>query len=295
MKNNILKYILIFVMGGMVLSSCDWDESVYEQQYRDYDKNATTFYVQFLNATASYATEIDENGQPTDIETTVAVKLLGPPQSSDIVVNLEVDASSTMTSAMYDLSSMSLTIPAGGTSSTPISLTALAANMPQDEPLTLLLNMDAGGAEAPVAYQLEYTFLRIKFCPLEDYNTMVGNWEGTDDWGYACKSVTAIDGDGDLTIKGLNSGWMVGVWYENPVEEVPVKMTMNPNGTLVIEQQYFMQTDWDDSRYEIAGTGTWDNCKKTLVITYDVIYEDGPNLTDTWGYGPIIETLAMKQ
>lgn len=290
---NIIKYILIFVIGGLGLSSCEENLSNWDAMTNDYDKNNTTYYIQFLNATASYSTEIDAAGLPTNIVTTVGVALLGAPQSSDVIVDLVVDPSSTLASSMYTLSADAITIPAGGTAGS-VSLTVLAEEMPEDETLKLVLNMDAGGAESSSAFQLNYDMLRIQFCPLEDLNEMVGTFSGADDYGFECKAVTSVDGE-NFMIMGLNTNWMEGFWGEAVLEEVPVVVTMNPNGTLVIDQQYFLTSEWDGDpyRYEVTGTGTWDNCKKILIITYDVIYEDGPNLSD-YGYGPITETLTMK-
>lgn len=268
---NIIKYILIFVIGGLVLSSCEELENNYAAMTNDYDKSNTTYYIQFLNATQSFETAIDEAGLPTDITTTVGVALLGAPQSSDVVVNLVVDGSSTMTSSMYTLGSTSITIPAGSTSGS-VSLTALADEMPEGENLTLVLNMEAGGAEAATAAQLNYSLKRIKFCPLEDLNDLVGSWGGLDSWGYETQVVTFLDGD-NFMIDGLTVGWMTDYWGEVIVEQVPLVMIMNPNGTLEIEEQYYMHCTWNGAPqpdYSISATGKWDNCEKTLVIDYNL-------------------------
>ncbi|MEN8157999.1 MAG: DUF1735 domain-containing protein [Bacteroidota bacterium] len=288
---NIIKYVLIFVIGGLVLSSCEDLESNYAAMTKDYDKSNTTYFIQYLNASQSFETAIDEAGLPANIETTVGVALLGAPQSSDITVTIVVDESSTMTSSMYTLESTSIVIPAGSTSGS-VTLTALAAEMPEDETLKLVLNMDAGGAEAATAAQLNYSMLRIKFCPLDDLNTMVGTYTGVDDWGYDNKAVTSVDGENFMML-GLNKGWMEDFWGETVLEQVPVIVTMKPNGELVIDNQYFMKTDYegDDYFYHMQGSGMWDNCKKTLLITYDVLYDDGTNLSD-YGYGPFTVMLA---
>jgi len=292
---NIIQFILIFVIGGVVLSSCEI-ESNYDTMTKDYDKNSTTYYIQFLNATASYETAIDENGEPTNIVTTIGVALLGPPQSSDITVDLVRDPSSTISENMYTLSSSSITIPAGGTSGS-VNFTAIADEMPEDQVLELVLNMDAGGAEASSATQLNYSLKRIKFCPLTDLNDLVGNYSGMDDWGLEVKVVTSVV-DGKFMIQGLNHEWIQQMWGEPVLEEVPVEVTMNPNGTLEISEQYIFTTEWEGAPYEYnitSGTGTWDNCKKILVISYDIYnVTDGYALSD-YGYAPITETLQMIQ
>jgi len=292
---NIIKYVLIFVIGGLVMSSCEDLESNYAAMTNDYDKSNTTYYIQYLNASQSFETAIDEAGLPTNIVTTVGVALLGAPQSSDVTVTIVADPSSTMTSSMYTLSATSIVIPAGLNSGS-VSLTALAAEMPEDEVLNLVLNMDAGGAEAGTGAQLNYALKRIKFCPLDDLNTMAGKYGGTDDWGLTVSVVATVDGD-KFMLQGLNHTWIQDMWGEGVTDEVPVEVTMNPNGTLEIAEQYIFTTDWEGAPYEYSildGTGIWDNCKKTLIITYDILNTtDGYKLSD-YGYAPITETLSMN-
>ena len=295
MRNNIIKYILIFVIGSLVLSSsCENIESNYDLMTKDYDKNGTTFYIQYLNASQYFETAIDEAGLPEDIVTTVGVKLLGPPQSSDISVQLILDGSSTIPSDAYELSSSSIVIPAGGTSGT-VSLTVLADKMTEDETVTLVMNMDAGGAEAASASQLNYDLKRIKFCPLNDLNTMAGNWSGVDDWGNEEKMTTSVDGE-NLMMIDLGKVWLNDVWGEPTSAMNPVVVTMNPNGTLVIEEQAYCSTTYEGLPYEyaIVGEGSWDNCKHTMHIEYDMHNTtDGYYLSD-YGYAPIIIDLIMK-
>jgi len=292
---NLIKYTLIFVIGGIGLSSCEDLPTNFDAMTKDYDKNNSTYYVQFLNASASYETAIDEAGQPTNIVTTVGVALLGAPQSSDITVELAVDPASTLTSSMYTLSSSSITIPAGQTSGS-VSLTAKADEMPEDEELNLVINMGAGVPAAPSANVLNYAMKRIKFCPLEDLNDLVGTWSGFDSWGYASHVVTALDGD-NFVISGLNEEWMQDWWGEEIQEMVPAVVTMNPNGTLVIDRQYYLTTLWsgDPYRYEVAGSGKWDNCNKTLVIEYQIYYEGDTQDLGT-SYGPaFVEEISLLQ
>jgi hypothetical protein len=255
----------------------------------DYDKNNSTYFIQFLNATASCETAIDAEGLPTNIETTVGVALLGAPQSSDVSVTLVADPSSTLASNMYILSSNSITIPAGSTSGS-VTLTALADEMPEDEPLKLVLNMDAGGAEASSANQLNYDMLRIKFCPLEDMNDLVGEWTGFDSWNYPTEVVTFLDGE-NFMIDGLGVGWMTDWWGEVVITQDPLIVTMNPDGTLVIDEQPYMTTTWNGDpqpAYSVSGTGKWDNCKKTLIIDYVFIQGGGPLNYE------FIETISLK-
>ncbi len=142
--------------------------------------------------------------------------------------------------------------------------------------------MDAGGAEANSATTLNYAMKRIKFCPLEDLNDLVGEWEGYDDWGYATEVVTFLDGE-NFMADGFTVGWMTDYWGEVVTEQIPLVVTMNPDGTLVIDNQYYMSTTWNGDpqpSYGISGVGVWDNCKKTLVIDYNLHQpSDGDVLT----------------
>ncbi len=285
---KIIKYLLIFVIGGVFLSSCEQPESNWNAMTKDYDKSNTTYYVQFLVSEGSFQTAIDANGDPENIVKTIGVALLGAPQASDITVTLSKNNSSTIGDNMWSLSSNTITITAGSTSGS-VTLTALASAMIEDETVTLVLDMDAGGAEASSAVQLNYSLNRIKFCPLDEMNDLVGSWKGTDSEGNPSQVVTSLDGD-KFMIDGLNVGWMEGYWGEVIITQTPLVMIMNPNGTLEIELQEYMTTTWNGDpqpAYSVAATGKWDNCKKTLVIDYD-LYQGGGVLI------PITENITLK-
>ena len=277
---NIFKYILIFVMGGLVVSSCENIETNFDKMTNDYDKNSPTYYIQFLNATGSFVTAIDDNGQPIDISTIVGVALLGPPQSSDVVINLQVDPSSTLTSDMYSLESTSITIPAGGTSGS-VDLTVFANEMPQEENLSLVINMDAGGAEASSAYQLNYSLFRIKFCPWP-VDDMVGNYTGSDYNGYAASgssglsfSVAKMD-DTHITVSGIGQHLYSVVWGEVVTGGDAVVFQVNPNGTLTFENQPLCTTDnvWDYFMGPSSETAEWDGCTMTFTIPWIWHWDD---------------------
>jgi hypothetical protein len=268
---RIIRYLLIFVVGGAFLSACEQPESNWNSMTKDFDKNNSTYYIQFTQSTGSFETAIDANGDPEDIVQTIVVAVLGAPQASDITVTLSKNNSSTIGDNMWTLSSNTITIPAGSTSGS-TTLTAKAAEMIEDESVTLVLDMDAGGAEATSANQINYNLKRIKFCPLDDLNDLVGSWKGTDSEGNASQVVTSLDGD-KFMIDGLTVGWMTGYWGEVIVTQTPLVMKMNPNGTLEIEEQDYMTTTWNGAPqpgYSVSATGKWDNCNKTMIIDYDL-------------------------
>ena len=271
---NLIKYTLILVIGGVVMSSCEDKVSNWNEMTNDYDANNSTYFIQFLDASASYETAIDEDGLPTDIITTIGVALLGAPQSSDVIVTLVVDPSSTISANMYTLSADAITIPAGSTSGS-VTLTTIADEMPEDVNLKLVMNMDAGGAEATSATQLNYSLKRIKFCPWT-VDEMVGTYTGSDYNGYAGSGgdgyafeVFKLD-DTHIQVAGLCVHLYGTVWGEAVTGGDRVVFQVNPNGTMEFENQYLCQTDdvWD---YYIGPTGTapkWDGCVMTFTIPW---------------------------
>jgi hypothetical protein len=287
---NILRYFSMLLLGGILFTSCEKIESNFEKMTDPVDLNNTGYFVQFLNAAGSFQTSFDAAGTPTNINTTIAVKLLGVPQSSDVTVALAVDNSSTMLSNMYTLSANSITIPAGSTSGS-VNLTALAAAMPECENLELVVNIDAGANNATQGTQLVYSFLRN--ASLGELATWVGSWAGGDDAGYASQTVTALDG-ASLTIVGLNAGWIVDFWGESITEQVPVIIDMHADGTLSIAKQYYMTTDWqgDPYRYEIDGSGSWNGCDKAMSIAYNIYYEGSSD--PAYGSFPITEDITLS-
>ncbi len=98
---NMIKYVLIFVVGALVMSSCEDLETNYASMTKDFDKSNTTYYIQYLNASQYFETAIDEAGLPTDIVTTVGVALQGAPQSSDVVVSIVVAPESPLQTLQY--------------------------------------------------------------------------------------------------------------------------------------------------------------------------------------------------
>ena len=277
---KIIKLLLILVIGGAFFSACEQPESNWNTMTKDYDKNNATYYVQFLNSTASYETAIDAEGNPSDIVETVSVALLGAPQASEITVNLVKDPSSTIEDNMYTLSSNTITIAAGATSGS-VTLTTIASEMVEDETVKLVLNMDAGGKEATSATQLVYSLKRIKFCPWA-VDDMVGTYSGTDYNGYSQTTssgktftVAKVD-DNHIEVSGMGAALYEDIWAEAVTAGDKVKMTVNPNGTLSFENQFLCQTDgvWDYYMGPGGGTAKWDGCTFTFTIPWYWHWDD---------------------
>jgi hypothetical protein len=283
---NIFKYLFVFIAAGALFVSCN-EESNFAALTKAPDANAE-YYVQFIDAAKTMETGVSLDGDLVEIQTTVAVSLMGMPQANDIDVNFTVDPSSTIDPSMYTMSANSITIPAGKTSGS-VTFSTIAANMPVGTPLKFVLNLDAGTHNSPAAAgtKLVYDLLRIKFCPLENGAAdLVGSWAGTDGTFWASQVTTTLNGD-NLDVTGLSFPMITGWWGESIIEGGTFTMNVAGNGKVDIPRQHIYTTEWSGApyRYDVEGSGTWTNCgdKPTLLITYDIYYEgDADGLAKTY-------------
>jgi len=276
---NILKILLTILISGAFVTSCVDEESNYDALTMDPDPNAP-FYVQFIDAAKNLETGVTESGELVNIETTVAVSLMGMPQNQEVAVNFAVDPSTTIGADMYTLSASSITIPSGGTSGS-VNFATIAEKMPVGETVKLVLNLDAGDNNSPseTGTQLTYNLKRIEFCPLENGAAdLVGSWSGMDgqgDYNYSANLTSTLNGV-DLDLDGLGVGFINDFWGEAVIDGGTCTITINGNGTLTIPRQYLFTTEWEGAPYdyEIAGSGKWENCgdKPKLIIDYDIYY-----------------------
>jgi len=277
---NIFKFFLALSITGIFLFSCEKKEVGFDALTSDPDPSAT-YYVQFLDAAKTMETGVTETGSLVDATSTIAVSLMGAPQKDAITVNLTPDASNTLTSSMYSLSATSITIPAGKTSGS-VNFSTIAAKMPVGQTVKFALNLSAGEHNSPSATgtKLTYNLKRINFCPLENgAANLVGSWSGNDGAGadgtFPSQITTVLKGT-ELTVSGMNVGFINNFWGEEITDGGSFTMTVKGNGTVEIPRQYIFTTIYKGaySDYEIAGSGKWENCgsKPKLLITYDVYY-----------------------
>lgn len=235
---KILKYITFLAAALLVTASCDYDDTNYDMLATDPDPNAT-FYVQFKNASKTLRTDVNDAGL-VNIETTIVVGLMGTPQPQDIVVNLSVNPSTTIDASAYELSSTSITIPAGKTAGS-VNLTAFAEIMAQNVWVSLVLNMDAGGNTSDVGTELKYDMFRI--CAM-DPSTIVGDWvvnmqDNYGDGWQGSKVIVTIDGvSQDVSIPDY---WSTGIYY-GPDVNVPVTIAV-PSGSQTLTFSW-VSGDW---------------------------------------------------
>jgi hypothetical protein len=122
-----------------------------------------------------------------------------------------------------------------------------------------------------------------------DLQSFEGTYVGLDgsigtgyNWTYDNPIVLAMDGE-NLTIDSINMAWMEQSWGETVTSHNPVIIKLYNNGTLEIEEQAYMVTDYDGNPYDysISGTGTWNSCTPhALHIEYDMY-----NTTDGYSLG----------
>ena len=239
-----------------------------------------SYYVQFLNAAKTMETGVTAEGALVEAKSTIAVSLMGMPQTGEIKVDLTPDPANTLTPTMYTLSANSITIPAGKTSGS-VNFSTVAKNMPVGKTLKFVLNMSAGdhNSPSPTGTKLTYNVKRIEFCPLANGNAdLVGSWSGTDGAGpetYPSQITTAVDGT-KLAVSGMSVGFMNNFWGEEIVKGGTFLMTVAGNGSVDIPRQYIYTTVYKgaESEYEIKGSGKWENCgdKPVMKITYDIYY-----------------------
>lgn len=284
---KVFKILFLLIAAVVFTPSCD-KEVGFNAITSDPDENAT-YFVQFINASKSYETSVTDAGTLVEVEKPISVVIMGLPQDEAVTANLTVDPATTLASNMYTLSSNTITIPAGKTSGS-VTFKTIAANMPVDVPLKLVLTLNAGEHNSPsaTATKLTYTVKRFAFCPLNGLADLVGTWTGEDAY-YGTGFTTSID-NGKIKVEGMGEAFIEDWWGEQVVAGGSFLMTINGNGTVDIPRQYIFTTVYqgDNYDYEVKGTGKWENCgaNPRLIITYDIYYPgDADGLAKTYaGY-----------
>lgn len=143
----------------------------------------------------------------------------------------------------------------------------------------------------------------LEYCALDNGPAdLVGTWSGTDGFEdyashppYPSQVVTSSPTASEVSVYGLNFGWIEDVWGEAVIDGGTVDMIINVDGTIEIEYQYLFTTDYEGDPYDywIVGTGRWNNCGTypTLVIDYTLTnVTDGYDLPyDYYGYYGVSE------
>jgi len=126
----------------------------------------------------------------------------------------------------------------------------------------------------------EFSFVLGDF--VGTYDGLDGSYTDGADGRYSNPVELVLDGD-DITLDGLNYGWMEDFWGETVTASTPVVVTFNTDGTLTIASQPYITTLYDGSPYDysIVGSGTYNLCNPvSLHIEYDMY-----NTTDDYSIG----------
>ncbi|HOK27266.1 MAG TPA: hypothetical protein PLX87_12145 [Bacteroidales bacterium] len=148
----------------------------------------------------------------------------------------------------------------------------------KDTALVKVTETTAGGVTSP-----EKVFkVKVKpFCPLKNgMNDLVGSWSGTDAYYYESTITTTVNNSTSLKMNNISVPFIEDWWAETVVEGGNCIVNINDDGTVTIARQHIYTTEYKAKqyRYDIKGSGTWDNCgsSPTMVIKYDIYYEGDP-------------------
>jgi len=116
------------------------------------------------------------------------------------------------------------------------------------------------------------------FCPLQNgMSDLVGSWAGEDAYYYESIITTEVNDSTSIKVNGISVPFIEDWWGEEVVEGGTCILVVNDDGTITIQRQYIYTTvyEGEEYRYEIKGSGTWDNCgnSPSMKIKYDIYYE----------------------
>jgi hypothetical protein len=199
---NIIKKLMIITVGVLTAFSCTYDDNNFAALTEHTPDANATYFVQFKEAQKSLKVKIDPASGDTveEIQTSIVVAILGLPLDQDLTVNLTLNPGSTTTPNMYVLGASSIVIPAGTVSGS-TTLTSVSENMPVDEVVTLVLNVDAGEHNATAGTTLTYDLFRPAPCiPVPGVYTI----DMIDSYGDGWQTNDGNGGDGiTVTVDGV--------------------------------------------------------------------------------------------
>jgi len=284
---KIFKIISLFIASAIILSACDEKEVLFEQFDDVKGELKNSVLLSNVPASVNWFSQ-SYLGEELDATVNLKVKMIGQPLDKAITVTIAVAASSEAKLGTHvTLPTTSVTIPAGSFSAA-VSVKVLNSGFVAEEKKKLVLEItspDVALATASTTATIE--LYEKTFCALSDgVSELVGSWKG-DDFGY--NSQVSITADaGKAVVDGLSFGFMEDWWGETVVDGGSFKMDVDlTNNTVTIPSQYIYTTDYkgDLYDYEVAGTGTWNNCgaNPTLILKYDIYYPgDAKGLAATY-------------
>lgn len=196
--------------------------------------------------------------------------------NSDRTFNVLVGSGTTLDPANYTVPT-SITVPANSNVGV---ITAVFSDVTLGEDAKSFVLELENRSDMFVGTKLTTTI--EKKCSLSGVSALVGSFSVTTNTsGLENSIVTELDGQ-NIKILNLGESIMTGWWGEEITKGGSCIMTVDlTTGALTIPKQYFMDTLYDGapSTYQIAGSGTWNNCgaTTTLQLTYDIYYTGDTN------------------
>ncbi|MGV8945801.1 MAG: hypothetical protein ACOH1N_05185 [Lutibacter sp.] len=251
-----ITYLLLITLSAFVFNSCS----------DDIDGTNELDYVGLTKLPASIS--VEKNGS-TSVELHLyATQTTG----ADRTFNIIVLPATTLNPAAYSMPS-TIVIPANSKEGV-ITVTFSDTNL-GETPKTFVIQLEGN----PGVYVGGKTATTVtKKCSIAGVSNLVGAYKVTTNTsGKESKITTQLDG-ANLKIFDLGKSMMTGWWGEDITDGGTCTISVNlTTGALTIPRQYFMTTDYkgDISKYEIQGSGKWNNCgaSPTLTLTYDVYYK----------------------
>nr|WP_321407922.1 hypothetical protein [uncultured Carboxylicivirga sp.] len=272
MNFNKLYIVFLLTLSALFVGCSEWEDTV-ESSPNFNDDSAVRFSI-------DNSTEIRVN--PSNLSFTLTVNRDNPSSMLEVPIGVITNTDNIFT--------IPATVSfAAGEETTSFDVTVAET---ADFDVYYAIELEFGEEYFSNPYKKEYPtysgqVMQIYFCPLNGLTDLVGTWSGDEQyWATSC--ITQISGS-SLSISGLSEGMIEGWWGEPIIERGTVVMNVNlSDGTIAIPRQYIYTTEYsgDPYRYEIEGTGKWDNCgdSPTLLIEYDIYYEgDAVGLAATYG------------
>lgn len=276
----------LLILSLFLIISCDKDD---ELLVFDSENGQTLIKLESNSAT-----------MPTleGVETTAIIAIsVSTQSSSDRVIVLDIDPTSTATPDQYTITGLS--ILAGAFNGT-ITISSNYDALPVTGSTFLKFSI-ANVGNSTLVENGEFRAEFFRKCPIVLAN-LVGTWSGTGSWsevfGYTTEVVTTLDKDGNLWITGLTFQWFTGWWGEVIVVNTPVKVDIDVESEeIVISEQDYIESTWNGSPqtpYRIKATGRILNaCEGTMEI-FPVLLQGGSEYNGVNFGGPLfLETITI--
>ena len=207
--------------------------------------------------------------------------------SDPATVRLLIDPASTAIEGVHFQSFTQTVEIAAGQYISEIEIKPITANLETAQ--LLVLSIDSPDFPEGVSFNQKFELSLSRLCPVNDLSTIIGSRGGIDvtidglGWPPYPSEVVISGTSGDLRVTGLGVGWMTDFWGEVIITMEEVEMEVTEGLYVTIPEQPYMTTTYEGAPqdpYTIVGSGTLDNCAKTLTIEYDL--KQGDNSWGSW-------------